>query len=352
MLVFCTLFNTTYIDKGLVLYDSLEKVTQDFVLYVLAMDDKCYEILVAEDKKHLYPIRLSDFENEKLLVAKKNRPAGQYFWTCSSSLVKYVLETYNTENCTYIDADMYFYQDPQVLINEMKSKGASALVVGHRFSWYDKKVEQRVGRFCVEFNSFLNVESAIGLLNKWVNQCIESCELLDDGIHYGDQMYINNWDRDYEFVVETEQLGAGLGPWNFDQYKMVSHDTINDKYVVRCRRRNYPLIFMHFENISFLSDSKANVKSLYHWTSDREFGSVLYRDYLKRIKAKKLLLREKYNVETLIASHPALDNTNNKNRLHQMLSSVASLFTIQGMIDIVMKSIPARFFSKYNIIDF
>ena len=41
----CTLFNFYYLDKGLALYESLERVCEDFVLYVLAMDDDCYAYL-------------------------------------------------------------------------------------------------------------------------------------------------------------------------------------------------------------------------------------------------------------------------------------------------------------------
>lgn len=34
---FCTLFDSYYLDKGLALYSSLEKVSEDFTLYVFAL---------------------------------------------------------------------------------------------------------------------------------------------------------------------------------------------------------------------------------------------------------------------------------------------------------------------------
>ena len=106
--VLCTLYNSLYLDKGLVLYDSLCECAKDFKLYVLCMDDKCYEVLTDLHQEHHIPIRLSDFErgDDSLLKAKANRSAGEYCWTCSSSFIRYILNKYNEPICTYIDSDI------------------------------------------------------------------------------------------------------------------------------------------------------------------------------------------------------------------------------------------------------
>ena len=43
--IFCTLFDSNYIDKGLVLYDSMCECIGEFKLYVFAFDEKCFELL-------------------------------------------------------------------------------------------------------------------------------------------------------------------------------------------------------------------------------------------------------------------------------------------------------------------
>ena len=58
--ILCTLYNTLYLDKGLVLYDSLRECAKDFKLYVLCMDDKCYEVLAGLNQEYHIPVRLSD----------------------------------------------------------------------------------------------------------------------------------------------------------------------------------------------------------------------------------------------------------------------------------------------------
>ena len=45
MLYYCTLFDSNYISKGIALYLSLERHTDDFLLYVMAMDRKCEKML-------------------------------------------------------------------------------------------------------------------------------------------------------------------------------------------------------------------------------------------------------------------------------------------------------------------
>ena len=56
--VLCTLYNSLYLDKGLVLYDSLKACAKDFELYLLCMDDKTYDVLsdINEDTITLYNV--------------------------------------------------------------------------------------------------------------------------------------------------------------------------------------------------------------------------------------------------------------------------------------------------------
>ena len=151
----CTLFDSNYLDKGIVLYHSLENVSNDFQLYVLAMNDKCREVLEDLNLPYLKIITLTEFENEELLKAKNNRSRGEYCWTCSSSLIKYLLTTYKLDTCTYVDVDMMFYKNPQILIDEMLYAGASVQIVEHRFE-KNNNLAQKVGKYCVEFNTFKN----------------------------------------------------------------------------------------------------------------------------------------------------------------------------------------------------
>lgn len=344
--VYCTLFNVNYLDKGIVLYESLERVCKDFMLYVLAMDDKCYDVLSDLSKKYLRPIKLSDFENDDLLKAKNNRNFGEYCWTCSSSLIKYVLEQYNEPICTYIDADMCFYNDPSILIDEMISHNAEVLVVGHRFNAFEKEERERIsGKYCVEFNTFLNSERAKALLDIWVTQCLESCTSTTGEGSLGDQMYLTNWTRDYDFVWETENLGAGVAPWNIKQYKLKSIE--NSQYKLWCKGGRYNLVFYHFENIAYLDKQTININVYESWGIDKRFVKSLYSDYLRRINDVKDMLQNNYGLTILIKKHPA-HNYEIPGITARLKRVFRNIFNPKYLKHYFLSSLPKHIYSKNN----
>ena len=62
MLTFCTLFDSNYLDKGIVLYESLKQViTENFKIYILAMDERCEFVLKELNLEHVVVISLSNF---------------------------------------------------------------------------------------------------------------------------------------------------------------------------------------------------------------------------------------------------------------------------------------------------
>lgn len=300
--VLCTLYNSLYLDKGLVLYDSLCDCAKDFKLYVLCMDDKCYDVLTDLKQEHHIPVRLSDFEegDEALLAAKANRPMGEYCWTCSSSFIRYVLKHYNEDSCTYIDADMYFYNDPKILIEEMLAAGKSVMVVPHRFCKEKENQAATAGLYCVEFNTFLNNSDSLKVLEYWRDRCLETVMQSDDGIHYGDQKYLEELVRAYNNVHVCENLGAGVAPWNIYSY---SPGTKENVLYYNPSKTSSQLIFYHFQSIAYIFRRLIDV-SLRN-TVDHRFVGMLYRPYLKRIDNRKQFLLENYGINLLIHSHPA-----------------------------------------------
>lgn len=346
--IYCTLFNVNYLDKGLVLYESLKQVCGEFILYVLAMDEKCYEILADLSKPKLIPIRLTDFETKELLDAKSNRSFGEYCWTCSSSLIKYVLKYYNQPICTYIDADMYFYEDPEILIKEMKAKGADVLVVGHHFNSFEREEREKIsGKYCVEFNTFLKTPKSQKLLDIWVGQCLDSCSSTTGEGSLGDQMYLTNWCTDYPFVHETENMGAGVAPWNIQQYKLKAYN--NGHYHLKHKKKDCELIFYHFENIEYLDESTVNINVYESWGIDDKLVRNLYVDYLQKIKETKKMLRNDYGVNVLLKRHPAhnYEIPGFFSRVKSVLGRIGDLHYLKHY---VMSSVPKVIYGKRDIV--
>lgn len=300
--VLCTLYNSLYLDKGLVLYDSLLASAKDFKLYVLCMDDKCYKVLSDLKQEHHIPVRLADFEagDAALLKAKGNRSMGEYCWTCSSSFIRYVLKHYNESVCTYIDADMYFYRDPQVLVDEMMAAGKSVMVVPHGFPEEKKELAKTVGTFCVEFNTFLNSPDSLEVLEDWRNKCLDCCSNLGDGVHWGDQKYLDEMVSNYACVHVCENNGAGVAPWNIEKYSLRGGQIVYDE-----SGSVTPIVFIHFQGISYVSKFYVSTGVEKRPAKNIDFVKKYYKPYLKGIAEKQEILNSLFNVNILITKHPS-----------------------------------------------
>ena len=303
--VLCTLFNHYYLDKGLVLYDSLKRVSKSFRLYILCMDDRCYEILSDMKCMEIVPVKLSDFEDDDLRGARSNRSFGEYCWTCSSSFIYYILEHYKEPICTYIDADTYFYQDPEILIDEMRKSGKSVLITPHRFSPENQYLEIN-GKYCVEFNTFVNNTDGLSVLKKWKQDCLDCCTSVNDGVHFGDQKYMDTWPTDYPDIVHVcQNPGAGTAPWNIELYKLAN----NERHEVCYKTNNaiVPIVFHHFQHVTYINRHEIKVGiPCNRNTVDYNLIDSLYINYLGKIEQKKVFLEDSYNVNYIMKEHPGI----------------------------------------------
>lgn len=345
----CTLFNFYYLDKGLALYESLERVCEDFVLYVLAMDDDCYAYLKDCGCSRLVPVRLSDFEDDALLEAKKNRSFGEYCWTCSAPLIRYVLDHFGEPCCAYIDADMLFYSDPAVLFAEMEDRGASVLLTGHRFNRHERYREEIEGRFCVEFNLFRNDAKARALLDGWIGQCLAGCSSDKDSGSFGDQKYLNRWVEENDCVVETRHAGAGVAPWNIAQYNLVAHDADKGTWRLSVRGVETDLLFFHFANLTYVSRQLADMGVYRYWGIDDRLVVPLYTEYLKLLEKYKQQVHEKTGREILLTSHPAFE-AKERSRVARMKALARRLAASHGLSHFFRVEIPQKLLRKKNYI--
>ncbi len=301
----CTLYNSLYLDKGLVLYDSLCECTKNFKLYVLCMDDKCYEVLTSLKQQNHFPIRLSEVEeyNKELLEAKQNRPFSEYCWTCTSALLLFILKNYEEPICTYVDADMYFYHDPQVLIDEMLDARKSVMMVPHRFTENNIHLSEKVGTYCIEFNTFRNDVNGLKVLNHWHSKCLECCSNLGDGIHWGDQKYMDEWpDLFPEIVHICQNVGAGIAPWNIEAYRDYDDNNGSIRYESGCTSS---IVFFHYASLTYRSRRLIDTGIVCTSNLNYKLVESLYQSYLLKIDKKKENIYLNYGIDTLIKKHPS-----------------------------------------------
>lgn len=282
-MIFCTLFDSYYLDKGLALYQSLARCTKDFKLYIFCFDDQSFQILSDLSLKHAVIVHHSQIEDDTLLKLKKERSKAEYCWTCTPVIIEYVLKQCKEENCTYIDADLYFFRSPKILFQEIEEAKANIVITEHRFTdrLNDRRLCKRSGKYCVEFNFFDQSENAWKALNWWKERCFEWCFHLYEPERMGDQKYLEKFPILFEGVHELQHLGGGVAPWNLAQYELSRIEKEGPVLLEKKTKKEFPLVFYHFQNIRYLSENRVNVSS---GTHSKKVKDAIYPVYLREIE--------------------------------------------------------------------
>ncbi len=276
------------------MWRSLEQNCRDYHLYIFAFDDESERILIDLCLNHVTVISLNDFEDDRLLSVKPHRTKAEYCWTSTPSVIFYCINRFNLPDCTYIDADLYFFSDPNILIDEMGEQ--SVLITEHRYTpKYDQSA--RSGIYCVQFITFKNTWDGMTALTWWRDRCIEWCyDRKEDG-KFGDQKYLDDWTSRFRGVHVLQHLGGGVAPWNVQQYQV---NAMGKTIQVKQQTESAKLVFFHFHFIKFYSEDKVDLGN-YLLSSD--VCNVIYLPYLFEILDVEKMLFEKFNFERRIQKY-------------------------------------------------
>ena len=237
MMNFCTLFDSNYASKGILLYLSLEQQTDDFVLYVMGMDRKCQEILNAIGFKNIIVECIDDVDSLELAEAKSNRSRAEFCWTCGSFFTDYFLHKYNLPDITYLDSDLMFFRSPQVVFDELEGKNASVGLVSHFMKY------PLFGKYCVQYVYFKNDKDGSDCLRWWRDECLKWCySRVEDG-KYGDQKYLDYFADKFNHVCEIENRGVGVAYWNMND------NSYKDGFTYY-KGDKWPTVFFHYSGIN------------------------------------------------------------------------------------------------------
>lgn len=272
---FCTLFDSNYLTRGLAMYNSLKRTGISFHLYIFPFDQQCAEVLLALKLENVTLIDMGDFEDSELLRIKPTRTPVEYCWTCTPSVILYSIKKFGLPECTYLDADLYFFSTPEPIFDEMS--GSDVLITEHRFSQQYASYIQN-GIYNVQFMIFKNSSRGIEALTWWRERCIEWCYFrLEDG-KLGDQKYLDDWTERFQGVHLLKNEGGALGPWNIQQYEILGGA---DLYVKnKTTGTKFKVIFFHFHN--FKVSPYGFGKSIFYKLS-QEIKISIYQPYLNEL---------------------------------------------------------------------
>lgn len=276
--VFCMVVSRTRLIQAIACFLSLYKTMDNFKVYILCVDEKCYEFLKKINFDKIVLVTISELNREDLLAIKASRKLNQYCWTLKPGFIKYTLTLEESiKRVTYIDSDLFFYKNPNIIF-ENQPYASVLLSSGEVFlPMYSKEVNNTIqsltGNFNSGFISFKNDIDGLACVNLWDKMCVESCTSNPEDNKFGDQKYLDDMPFLFNNIYEITTQGVNIGHWNYLKYKFT---VLNDNILVN----NSKLIFYHFSGFRIIS--KYDIRQVHE--QDRENIPFIYQVYRRALE--------------------------------------------------------------------
>ena len=215
-------------------------------MYYLCLDEDTYDSIIRINDmfNNIIPIRLIDLESEfsELDIAKNNRRYDEYCWMFASWFSDYLLKTYDIDHITYVDADIIFLKNPQIIYDEIGDKSVGI----HEHRHLTEK--STYGKYNVGIIYFKSNEIGLNVLDWWKDAVMN--KKYPELSTCGDQKYLEGFiPRFGEKNISIFDNGVGHGaPWN---WRLYVYDYFNEDGSIIWGNNKQPLVFVHFSQFKF-----------------------------------------------------------------------------------------------------
>jgi hypothetical protein len=274
---FVTLFDDSFLPIGLSLYQSLVAQGRAFRLWVVAIDGEVERHLGQLALADLVVIPLSSIESPELLAVKPGRSRAEYCWTLTPFTAQAVFDRDpSARRATYVDADVFFFADPRILLDELDQAQKNVLITEHAYApEYDRSHDS--GRFCVQFLTFDRSDRAREVMRWWQERCVEWCFARYEDGKFGDQVYLDQWPALFgDRVHIVRQVEKTLAPWNVRHFAQPTRSSLNP-------------VFYHFHGLRLLPGRRTRLFQFYNVGSA---GLAIYNEYLAALANSYAQLEE------------------------------------------------------------
>lgn len=276
---FVTLFDNNFLPVGLCLHASLLKQSSSFHLWIVCMDELVAQNLQKLSLPHVSLIPVNEVEDSRLLAVKSTRSRGEYCWTLTSFTPQFVFERQpDVQRVTYLDADLFFFANPKLLLDEFENSGKHVLITEHA---YDPRYQrfgraERSGRFCVQFMTFRQTPESAKVMHWWQDRCLEWCYARAEDGKFGDQKYLDQWPVLFaEEIHILEQMHKTLAPWNVRYFAEQGQGSVSP-------------VFYHFHGLRIISPTQVQLYSGYQVGKAAEF---IYQTFLASLLENIAIMR-------------------------------------------------------------
>jgi len=280
----CTVSDINYLTKGLALYESLIKHTDDVTLHYLCIDDVSYNKLKRYECDTLKVYNIKSYLDSDDKLNKLRVGEYKYFcWSLASYFTNKILVNY--DSITYIDADIFFHKSFNIILSEISNREIG--IFRHRqFPLTSNRPE---GHYNVGVVHFKNTVMGRKLSNWWADAVLN--KRYPEYATCGDQKYLEYFETvcSPDVLYIDDNIGHGA-PWHWQTFELLGGGRI------KFEGQEQELIFTHFSQ--FVDNGKTYVPSTMHhiytplveYKTNQELKEI-YDDYHSELTHVKL----KYN---------------------------------------------------------
>ncbi|MDQ3534014.1 MAG: hypothetical protein M3421_00110, partial [Bacteroidota bacterium] len=254
---FCTVVTFNYLPYALALHHSINQFG-NYGLCIFISDKKRND-LSEHDQTSIanFPPNIRLFYLEELLATGIGENLYSKYvasdmdcfrWSMKPVFIKFLIENENYEKIIYGDSDLFFFDDPQFLFNELDT--SDILLTPHWRSSDPLKDKSNFDHLFVAgiFNAgFIGVNSnGKEAMAWWANVCLYQC-IKDTSIgQFVDQTYLNLFPVLFAKVHILRHKGCNVANWNTVDCPRTSD---GNKVLIE---NKWPIVFIHFTKSTLL----------------------------------------------------------------------------------------------------
>ena len=296
---FCTYLDTHYLDRALVLHESLRAHLPGARLRAVCFDELSLRALGAMGLPGLEAIDSRELEDAdpEFRATRETRSPIEYLWTATPCVINWLLDRDGLAELTYLDADMLFFSSPKPFFDELGERSVLLTPASSAPQHYSRRLAERAGLFVVQFLTFRDDPDGREALAWWRERCIEHCSMHYSDGRMGDQKYLDDWNVRFRGTQNLAHPGM-LGPWNIEAHEVdcgPSGVTIDGE----------PLVLYHFMGLRLYGDGTVR-RAAGRFRITPEQRRWIYDPYVEKLEAmrRRIEVVEPGYLDTLTQHEP------------------------------------------------
>jgi hypothetical protein len=271
--VYCTIFCSNYLARALVLYSSLMRVNREALFAFFCIDERSADLLDMLQLERSIVVHHEEFTSPELEKIKLFRNRGEYCWTCKPIAIEYLIgRIQNADWVVYVDTDMMFFSDPDVVL---VGQATHYLLTPHRFHRSFVGFEKDAGEHNAGYVAARCSSIGREAIDWWKNQCLASCSSIPTETTYADQKYLDQFFKLFPLGQSSTHKGLNTAPWNIENYQIEREEG-------RVRVDDMPLVLYHFQGLQLFDDGSASL-----YVGDLKLGddlrAAIYMPYMTEL---------------------------------------------------------------------